>query len=207
MRIASFFALAGLIFLQACTGSRLHSGDLIFIALPSDYSLDADAPEPVSETLNIIHVAIADVGRDGVSVIDATLAHGVERHPLDTLLSDFTLKDGKLPPMMVYRLKDNREARRFVSNARAFTGLPYDIDFKPGNDARYCTELVQDSYITASGDSLFKTVPLDFSLPGGEIPQYWSQLFAIIGRPIPEGPGYSPQTMMDSPLLKFVKNL
>ena len=52
-----------------------------------------------------------------------------------------------------------------------------------------------------------KTVPLDFSLPGGEIPQYWSQLFAIIGRPIPEGPGYSPQTMMDSPLLKFVKNL
>lgn len=43
---------------------------------------------------------------DSVWIIDATIAHGVDRHPLDTFLRVFTLKDGSYPEFIVKRVKD-----------------------------------------------------------------------------------------------------
>ena len=84
---------------------RLRSGDLIFVGLPLDYKAEPDSmaaaissATSVEGALNLIHVAMAEVEADSVWIIDATIAHGVDRHPLDTFLADFTLRDGTMPP-------------------------------------------------------------------------------------------------------------
>ena len=71
--------------------------------------------------LNFIHTAILEVDREGaVWVIDATIAYGVDRHPLDTLLKQFTLHRGDAKATFeVMRLKDNRDVRRYVEHRRA----------------------------------------------------------------------------------------
>ena len=81
----------------------LQTGDLIFVGIPADYSLEGDSMgSAISDAtgdgvLNLIHVAIAEVGKDTTWIIDATIKHGVDRHPIDTFFRDFTLKDGSLP--------------------------------------------------------------------------------------------------------------
>ena len=115
--IAASCALA---LFAACTpaAERLQTGDLIFVGIPADYDLDADsmgsaiADATGGQTgLNRIHTAIAEVDADGqVWIIDATIKYGVDRHPLDTFLRQFTLRDGSLPTFEVKRLCRSRTA-------------------------------------------------------------------------------------------------
>ncbi len=76
--------------------AALRNGDLVFVGLPMDYSLEADSMDAAisastgKDSLNIIHVAIAEVRGDSTWIIDATIKRGVDRHPLDTFLTDFT---------------------------------------------------------------------------------------------------------------------
>ena len=200
--------------LAACSSvkDKLQSGDLIFVGLPIDYSIDADstmasaiAASTGSGELNLIHVAIADVEKDGVYIIDATLRHGVDRHPLDTFFTDFTLQDGSLPTFIVKRLKDPKTAVDVIQKAESFCGEPYDTAFREGNNARYCSELVRDSYLTADGGYLFPQEPMNWKDADGEIPVYWTWLFGQIGMEVPQGePGTNPQGIADSPLLKTI---
>ena len=125
---------------------RIETGDLLFIGIPMNYWDDsmadaiADATAAEGDTVNFIHTAILEVDPEGtVWVIDATLAHGVDRHPLDTLLKDFALKDGSPETLLVMRLKDNGDAVRFVEQAKGFVGEEYDLYFKGGNGRHYCT--------------------------------------------------------------------
>ena len=92
--------------------NRLQNGDLIFVGIPMDYKAETGSmDEAISSAtgeegaLNLIHVAIAEVKADSVWIIDATIAHGVDRHPLDTFLKDFTLRDGSYPEFIVKRVK------------------------------------------------------------------------------------------------------
>ena len=100
----------------AALKANLRTGDLVFAGIPADYSLDDDSMgSAISDAtgkgdLNLVHVAIAEVGNDTIWIIDATIKHGVDRHPLDTMLKDFTLKDGSLPVFIVKRLKDDSAA-------------------------------------------------------------------------------------------------
>ena len=134
-----FAALAVLVFLAAGCGGRKNTvadasdntvkpGDLLFVAIPGDYVLDgiseAIAQSTGSGELNFIHTAILDVDSAGVWVLDATIKHGVNRHPLDTFLVDFTLKDGTYPELEVWRLNDDSLAKEYVGNASAHIGLP-----------------------------------------------------------------------------------
>ncbi|MBQ4230325.1 MAG: hypothetical protein II671_02125, partial [Salinivirgaceae bacterium] len=107
---------------------QLQTGDLVFVALPLDYMTDTtDMSSAIvsatgdSNGINYIHVAIAEVANDSIWIIDATLAHGVDRHPLDTFFCDFTLDDGSLPQMDIMRLSDNSNAAKYVENAKQFT--------------------------------------------------------------------------------------
>ena len=146
-----------------------------------------------AEGLNLIHVAIAEVEGDSTWIIDATVRHGVDRHPLDTFLTDFTLKDDK-------------EASAYVENAKKFIGQPYDVHFLPENDSMYCSELVRDSYIGKDGSYVFESAPMNFKDADGEFPLYWRQLFALIGSPIPQGiEGTNPSEMSKSTALRDVK--
>ena len=193
-----------LLALVACTGGQrgLQTGDLVFVGIPMSYSIEEGSMEEAitqatgEGDLNLIHVAIAEVQGDSTWIIDATIRHGVDRHPLDTFLKDFTLKDGSYPEFIVMRLKDNRDAERWVDNAKALTGLPYDVHFLPDNGALYCSELVRESYRTKDGGYIFDEKPMNFRGPDGEFPLYWQQLFALINSEIPQDvPGTNPQEM------------
>ena len=190
----------------------LQTGDLIFVGIPADYTLDDTSMDAAitdatgsPDSLNLIHVAIAEVEDGQTWIIDATIKYGVDRHPLDTFLTQFTLKDGSLPVFEVMRLKDDRVAATAVGRAKTFVGTPYDIAFLPENGALYCTELVQVSYLAPDGARLFPSEPMNFKNAEGEFPVYWQQLFDRIGQPIPQDiPGTNPQSMACNPQLKPV---
>ena len=192
---------------------KLRTGDLVFVGIPLDYSIeDGSMDEAIAtstgevEGLNLIHVAIAEVEGDSTWIIDATVRHGVDRYPLDTFLTDFTLKDGSYPVFIIKRLRKDRQAARFVENAKKFLGQPYDIHFLPDNDSLYCSELVWDSYIGKDGKHVFDSEPMNFKGPDGEFPLYWRQLFALIDSSIPQDvEGTNPAGMSLSPALREVK--
>lgn len=200
--------------LCACAPEKecVRTGDLVFVGIPMDYSLDADSMDSAiadatgDGVLNLIHVAIAERDSEGkLWIIDATIAHGVDRHPLDTFLTDFTLKDGSYPVFKVMRLQDNALAPSWIENAKALCGQPYDTAFLPDNGALYCSELVRESYLGEEGEYLFEESPMNFLGPDGEMPIYWTQLFALLGMEVPQDvPGTNPQDMAASALLEEV---
>ncbi len=198
---------------QNVTETSLRNGDLIFVGIPADYHLDSDSMSgAISEAtgngeLNIIHVAIAEVDRDSTFIIDATIAHGVDRHPVDTFLTDFTLRDGSYPVFIVKRLKDASIADKAVENAKQYLGLPYDHAFMPDNGAMYCSELVRESYIGEDGEAIFAEVPMNFLDSEGNMPVYWTQLFERLGTEVPQGVrGTNPQAMSAEPVLESVSD-
>lgn len=190
---------------------QLQTGDLVFVALPLDYMSDTTemgsaiaASTGDSVGINYIHVAIAEVSNDSVWIIDATLAHGVDRHPLDTFFCDFTLDDGSLPQMDIMRLSDNSNASKYVENAKQFVGRKYDLYFLPDNDEQYCSELVRNSYINGE-EHIFSEAPMNFKSDDGTFPPYWVWLFEQIGQPIPQGfPGTNPNAMSKEKCLEKV---
>ena len=190
----------------------LRTGDLIFVGIPADYTLDDNSMDAAiadatgtPDSLNLIHVAIAEVEGDQTWIIDATIKYGVDRHPLDTFLTQFKLKDGSYPVFEVMRLKDDKVAETAVERAKIFLGTPYDVAFLPDNGAFYCTELVQVSYLTDDGSRIFTSAPMNFKNAEGEFPVYWQQLFALIGQEIPQDiPGTNPQAMARDPHLRPV---
>lgn len=192
---------------------KMQTGDLLFVGIPMDYWSDDSMAQAIAsatssgDTVNFIHTAILEVDSIGaVWVIDATLAHGVDRHPLDTLLADFTLSQpGAVETFEVWRLKDNRDAVRFVEQAKSLLGEEYDVYFKGDNGRHYCTELVFDLYVDAAGKHIFDWVPMNFLDKEGDMPAYWEKLFSLLGEEVPQGePGTNPQMMRESPAIYHV---
>ena len=222
-RVCSLLALLTLLATVSCQNRpaaetaaepQIETGDLLFVGIPANYGEDsmaqaiADATSS-GDTINFIHTAVLEVDADGaVWVIDATLAHGVDRHPLDTLLSDFTLHRGGRSTFEVMRLRDNSQTRRYVEQAKALLGEEYDLYFLPANGRHYCTELVYDIYVDADGSHVFDCVPMNFKNAAGEMPAYWTRLFGQLGEAVPQGkPGTNPQQMHASPQLVHVMYL
>ena len=212
MKKALFLFAAFLLALGCRNGNdRLRNGDLIFVGLPAGYnaqtgSMDAAISSATGEegAVNLIHVAIAEVKADTVWIIDATIAHGVDRHPLDTFLSDFSLGDGSYPEFIVKRIK-GIDADAAVERAKTFCGRGYDVRFLAGNEEMYCSELVQACYLDADGKPVFQSEPMNWLAPDGSMPPYWEWLFGQLGMEVPQGlPGTNPQMMSESSLLAEV---
>jgi len=190
---------------------HVETGDLLFVGIPMDYGDDsmeqaiADATSS-GDTTNFIHTAILEVDAQGaIWVIDATIRRGVDRHPLDTLLSDFTLHRGGRATFEVMRLRDNQHAATYVEQAKEFLSEDYDEYFMTFNGRHYCTELISDAYVDADGHQWFVPVPMNFKNKEGEYPSYWVRLFEKLGEPIPQGElGTNPQDMHASPDLIHV---
>ncbi len=216
MRRFFFVLAAALAVLLSCGPAErnsVRSGDLVFVAIPEDYDLNADSMSGAIAASTsggagrmLIHVAILEVQDDSIWIIDATIKHGVDRHPLDTFLADFTLRDGSLPEFELMRpAVSARRAARFVENAKTYLGQPYDVHFLPDNGAMYCSELVYNSYITPEGEHLFSESPMNWRDADGEIPLYWRELFALLGEEVPQGvPGTNPQMMAEEDCLSRV---
>lgn len=217
-RLLLFFTLP--ILLLSCRGGKqapavsadtLQTGDLVFVAIPASFGeedasmADAIAASTGRDSLRIIHVAIAEIDESGAPwIIDATIAHGVERHPLDTLFADFAMPDGGRATYIVKRLPGDYPLDRFLDRAKSLCGQPYDVHFQPDNDSLYCSELVRESYRLEDGRYLFENAPMNFKDPDGEFPAYWLWLFNDhLGEPIPQDiPGTNPAAMSGDPLLQ-----
>lgn len=184
----------------------LRTGDLLFVEIPADYTLGMGSKEGFASGALNIHVAIFDVDEDGTWIVDATINRGVARYPFEDFKTDFTLNDGSLPRFTVKRPSVSAaQANSFVQNARGYIGQPYDVDFTENNGAMYCSELVYHSYVTADGRYLFEEGPISFKGADGQIPQYWQDIFAWLGKDIPEGNiGIMPSDMMKDSDLETV---
>lgn len=194
------------------TSGQLRNGDLVFVGLPMDYQVDSTSMDSAISSatgkdgaLNLIHVAIAEVKVDSIWIIDATIAHGVDRHPLDTFLADFTLKDGSYPAFLIKRVK-GVDADAAVERAKSFCGRAYDVRFLPDNEDLYCSELVQLSFLDKAGRPVFESEPMNWKAPDGSMPPYWEWLFGQLGMEVPQGlPGTNPQRMSEDQRLVPVK--
>lgn len=192
----------------------IQTGDLLFVGLPLDFHLTDSTSMDNAITsatgregeINYIHVAILERDeQDSLWVIDATLKHGVDRHPFRVYLTDFTLNDGSYPVMAVMRLKDNTNASTYVDNAKTFVGRGYDMYFSSDNTEQYCSELVRNSYITSTGEYLFSEYPMNFKSEDGTFPPYWIELFGLLDEPIPQGEmGTNPNAMSQESCLTKV---
>ncbi len=207
-RILPVFFILLLAFSCRQNQDRLQNGDLIFVGLPAGFSAEIGSmDEAISSAtgeqsaLNLIHVAIAEVKADSVWIIDATTVHGVDRHPLDTFLRDFTRRDGRYPTFLVKRVK-GVDVDAAVERAKTFCGRAYDFCFLPDNEDFYCTELVQRSYLDTEGKPVFESEPMNFKSPDGTMPSYWERLFGQLGTEVPQGlPGTNPQKMSQAACL------
>lgn len=201
------YLLAILLVLAGCSRGGIRNGDLVFVALPLDYQVEQGSMDEAiaastasGDGRNLIHVAIAEVRADSVWIIDATIKHGVDRHPLDTFLADFTLKDGSLPEMLVGRVS-GVDAEAAVERAKSFCGRAYDTRFLPDNEELYCSELVQLCYLHVDGKPVFESEPMNWFAPDGTMPPYWTWLFGELGMDVPQDvPGTNPRQLFDSPL-------
>ena len=209
MKKLLLICLSVLVLFTSCQSNkaRIQTGDLVFVTLPAGYHLynpDYKSSPLMPESFEdlVIHTAIADVDKDGVWIIDATLAHGVDRHPLDVMFNDFALKNGNSCEYIVMRLKNNRGAKRYVANARKEVGKSYNINFTPCDTALYCTELVRNCYLDKKGNPIFPEAPMNFRDRENIMPDYWIWLFGLLGKDVPQGViGTLPQSMINDPRL------
>ena len=176
-------------FLSNSTLVSLRPGDLLF------FSEDGGMGSAIkASTGHYTHVAIVESVGDTVWVIDATPDQGVARRPLK-------YRRGFAPD--VYRLKAQVDMEPVLSRARSFIGQPYDQAFLPDNGALYCSELVYESFLDATGGHLFEAHPMNWRDAKGKMPRYWKKHFRKLKMPVPEGvPGTNPTDLARSPLLK-----
>lgn len=155
--------------------SPLHTGDLLFHIVSQGNAITDVTPGMID------HVAIV-MSRD--SVIEA-VGKGVKTTPIDSLRQ----QDGHY---LVGRVK-GIDSKQSIANAKHYLGRPYDRLYLPDNDAIYCSELVQLSFVDKHGKRLFSPIPMSFHDATGRITDYWRQFYAKHQLEVPEGePGTNP---------------
>ena len=155
--------------------SPLHTGDLLFHVVSQGNAITDVTPGMID------HVAIV-MSRD--SVIEA-VGKGVKTTPIDSLRQ----QDGYY---LMARVK-GADSKQSLRNALQYLGRPYDRLYLPDNDAIYCSELVQLSFVDKHGKRLFSPIPMSFHDATGRITDYWRQFYAKHQLEVPEGePGTNP---------------
>ena len=172
---------------------RLREGDLLFVVNAAGNAI-TDVTEGI-DALPIDHVGIYHRhGKEGM-VLEATY-DGV----VDTPFSRF-LKPGTT--ILVGRV-NKVDAPKTLANAHRFLGAPYDFIYLAGNDAIYCSELVQESYVLRGGKAVFSPIPMSFHDSSGHITPYWEDFYSRRGLAVPEGqPGSNPGALSRHPQVKI----
>ena len=182
----------------------LQNGDLIFESVGKSAAAKAiDAATAHANEESFSHVAIIEVAKDGVYVIEAASENGVQRITLDEFLAEAAHDESGNPAVTVMRLNRKYDTAAFIANAKQYIGEPYDHYFMPDNGRMYCSELVYESYRDKNGDPIFTARPMNFRAADGSMPEYWVELFESLGEPIPQGVlGTNPNDMAHEPILE-----
>ena len=183
---------------------RLRPGDILFKEYPADSAFtDAVVAATLSlDQYRFSHVGVAVERNGAIEVIEAVFS-GVKVTPLDSFL--LTARHiGEQPVVMAARLKEQyrKAIPEAVKRMEQRIGKPYDREFLPGNDAYYCSELIESTFLI-DGKPIFEAQPMTFKDKAtGETSPLWIRYFEELGRPIPEGvPGTNPGTMSRSECL------
>lgn len=169
----------------------IKSGDLLFV---SDTSGMGQAVK--ESTGHFTHVAMVERVGDSLFIIDATQKRGVARRPIKETFAN------KMP-VEVYRITIPFDTAAVIARAKSLIGKPYDNAFLPDNGKLYCSELIYECFLDATGRHLFETNPMNWRDKEGHLPDYWRKHFENLGMTVPEGvPGTNPTDMSRSPLLQ-----
>jgi permuted papain-like amidase YaeF/Yiix C92 family enzyme len=150
-------AIAALPLAGACSAAvhpawEAREGDVVFQSLPRCDLVDAiegATRSPYS------HCGIVVRAADAFAVLEAF--GDVHETPLDEWIAR-----GRNRAFAAYRLRDEWSARAsaFVAEARREVGKPYDVHYAAGDDAIYCSELIQLAFQRAAGVPLGRTQKL-----------------------------------------------
>lgn len=184
----------------------LKTGDLLFQADGTGRYANAIASATgAGEEVTFVHVGIVIADDAGnVCVIEATPERGVAVSELRQFLDDAPQSEsGRL--VVVKRLDTPFDATEVCARALSHVGEEYDWWYMPDNGKMYCSELVYDAFRDAEGRPVFESRPMNFRNPDGTMPQFWTDLYAKLGQPVPEGlPGTNPNDLSRDPRLKEV---
>ena len=174
----------------SCQTQRLSTADLLFHVTPQANAITDVTPGMID------HVAIV---LNGDSVIEA-VGRGVVVTPIDSL---------RRQPgyYLIGRVKGVHRTAS-AAHARAYLGRPYDYLYLPDNEAIYCSELVQFSFVDKRGERLFVPIPMSFHDDTGQITDYWRRFYQERGMDVPEGqPGTNPGELSRRRQIRLVGRL
>ncbi|GET35069.1 hypothetical protein PbJCM13498_39320 [Prolixibacter bellariivorans] len=179
---------------------ELRTGDILFRgAADANLSQAIDKVTQTGKATHFSHMGIAEVGPDGIYVLNSEPKHGVFRQPLDSFLHP----DGEKSEVVAYRLK--APFRQFIpeamKRAEQLLGQPYNYTYILPDTGYYCSEFV---YTIFASDSVFKLNPMTFKNPKtGQFDSTWVAHYQKLGIGIPEGkPGCNPNGMAASDKLE-----
>ena len=172
---------------------RLRDGDLLFVVNKAGNAI-TEVTEGIN-TLPIDHVGIYHRhGKEGM-VLEATY-DGV----IDTPFSHFITAQATI---LVGRVR-HLDAATSLANAHQYLGAPYDFTYLAGDEAIYCSELVQEAFVDQKGKAVFDPIPMSFHDSSGHITPYWDDFYSRRGLKVPEGqPGSNPGALSRHPQVKI----
>ena len=144
-----------------------------------------------SGAVTFSHVGIVEATAGGAFVVEA-VDTSVRRTPLGEFLARSARRGGR-PIAAVGRVRgaDSTVVQRALRRAHERLGLPYDDEFLPANGKLYCSELAWECFVAADDST--------------HLPAYWSEHFAALGMPVPEGvAGTNPNDMAHDPAVEIV---
>lgn len=155
------------------------------------------------ENTPIDHVAIYyNIGEER-KVVEAWPDGGVQTGSLAHFLNR-----NKDNAVYVGRLTTPFNKTQSLRNAFRYVGRPYDYLFLHDNDAIYCSELVQFSFVDEHGQQLFSPIPMSFHDDSGQITAYWKAYYGSRNMAVPEGqPGTNPGELSRRPNIAIVFRL
>ena len=179
----------------------LRCCDLLFVS-PSEPNVITSVTKGIHNQ-PIDHVAIYYETNHVARVIEAVPDGGVRM--ID--LSHF-LEQNETCQVFVGRVVSPFSATATLRRALSLVGQPYDHLFLADNDAIYCSELVQISFVDESGQLIFDPIPMSFHDSSGKITPYWHDFYSSRNLPVPEGqPGSNPGDLSRRPNVMIVGSL
>ena len=175
---------------DGCQTHRLVTADLLFHVTPQPNAITDVTPGMID------HVAIV---LNSDSVIEA-IGRGVVITPIDSLRQQSGY-------YLIGRVKGVHRSSS-IAHARTYLGRPYDYLYLPDNEAIYCSELVQLSFVDKQGNRLFESIPMSFHDDSGQITDYWRSFYEEYGMGVPEGhPGTNPSELSRRQQIRIVGRL